>query len=57
MLLRHYKLANRVTVVAIQTDDVGYELKGGFEIIGRAKGAEARGCSLAVEEMLQASSQ
>lgn len=37
-LLRHYDLTNRATVIAVQTDNLGYETDGGFEIIGRAGG-------------------
>jgi hypothetical protein len=63
-LLRHYDLANLDSVMAIQTDDVGTVGSGpggapahsasgdGFRLLGRAVGAEARGCSLAVEELL-----
>lgn len=51
-LLRHVDLANLHTVVAVQTDDLGVRRDGGFEILGRAAGAEPRGCSLAVEEFL-----
>lgn len=51
-LLRHFDLANCGSVVAIQTDDLGYAVGEGFEIIGRAQGAEARGCSLALEALL-----
>jgi len=53
-LLRHYDLANWGSVMAIQTEDVGCLIGEGFEIVGRAKGAEARGCSLAMEELLGA---
>lgn len=53
-LLRHYDLANFNTVLAIQTDDIGYGIEDGFEVIGRAKGAEGRGCALNVEELLNA---
>jgi hypothetical protein len=53
-LLRHYDLANLDSVMALQTADLGVAGPGGFEIIGRAAGAEARGCSLAVEELLRA---
>lgn len=53
-LLRHYCLANITTVLAVQTDDLGYEIGNGFEVIGRAKGAEARGCSIAFDEILSA---
>lgn len=36
-LLRHYDLANLPTVLAVQTDNLGYCIEDGFEIIGRAK--------------------
>jgi hypothetical protein len=52
-LLRHYDLANLDSVMAIQTDDLGVVEEGGFRLLGRASGAEARGCSLAVEELLE----
>ena len=35
-LIRHYDLTNRATVLAVQTDNIGYETDGGFEIIGRS---------------------
>lgn len=53
-LLRFYDLANLHTVLAVQTDDLGIWRGGGFEILGRASGAEPRGCSLAVEHFLEA---
>ena len=53
-LLRHFDLANAGSVMAIQTDDVGYATGAGFAIIGRAPGAEARGCALALDEFLSA---
>jgi hypothetical protein len=53
-LLRHFDLANAGSVMAIQTDDVGYVTGAGFEITGRAPGAEARGCALVLEEFLAA---
>lgn len=53
-LLRFFDLANLHTVSAIQTDDLGGLHEGGFELLGRAAGAEPRGCSLAVEEFLSA---
>ncbi|MBW2605839.1 MAG: acyl-protein synthetase [Deltaproteobacteria bacterium] len=34
-LLRHYDLTNRVTAVAVQTDNLGFETEDGFEIIGK----------------------
>jgi hypothetical protein len=48
-LLRHFDLANVGSVMALQTEDVGVEVGDGFEVIGRAVGAEARGCALLVE--------
>lgn len=49
-LLTHYDLANCGSVMAVETEDLGYKIGEGFEIVGRAPGAEARGCSLTVEE-------
>lgn len=51
-VLRHYDLANLDSVLAIQTDDLGVAGAEGFEIIGRARGAELRGCSLAMDQWL-----
>ncbi len=53
-LLRHFDLANAGSVMAIQTDDIGYTTGAGFAIIGRALGAEARGCALVLDEFLSA---
>jgi anaerobic magnesium-protoporphyrin IX monomethyl ester cyclase len=50
-LLRHFDLANRGHTCAIQTDDMGRQVKGGFEVYGRAQEGEARGCSLTIDEM------
>jgi hypothetical protein len=47
-------LANTGSVLAIQTADLGRTVADGFEVIGRAEGAEARGCSIAADEMLGA---
>jgi len=51
-ILQHYDLANAGSFMALQTEDLGYRIEDGFEIIGRAKAAEARGCSLTIEEFL-----
>ena len=51
-ILRHFDLANCGSVMAIQTDDLGYTVGAGFEITGRVPGAEARGCALMLEELL-----
>jgi hypothetical protein len=53
-LLRHWDLANETSVLALQTDDLGLQVEDGFEILGRARGAELRGCSLAMEQFLDA---
>ena len=51
-LLRHFDLANRGSVLAVQTQDIGIRRGEGFEFIGRAKGAALRGCSLTYEDFL-----
>lgn len=53
-LLRHFDLANCGSVMAIQTDDLGYTTRAGFEITGRAPGSEVRGCALVLDEFLAA---
>lgn len=45
-LVRIYDLANVGSVMAIQTEDLAIRRGTGFELIGRAALAEARGCSL-----------
>jgi len=44
-ILRHVDLANFGSVAAVQTLDLGVEKGNGFEVLGRASGAETRGCS------------
>ncbi len=51
-LLRHFDLANRGSVLVVQTEDMGRAVGEGFELLGRASGAELRGCSLNYEEFL-----
>ena len=53
-ILVHCDLANFNSVTTILTEDVGVEVDTGFLLLGRAKGAQAKGCSLAVEEFIQA---
>lgn len=53
-LLRHFDLANAGSVMAIQTEDIGYAVGDGFEITGRVLGAEPRGCALTLDEFLAA---
>lgn len=45
-LLRIFDLANVYSVMAIQTEDLAVRRGDGFELLGRAELAEARGCSL-----------
>lgn len=53
-ILAHCDLANFNSVSTILTEDVGVAVDGGFLLLGRAQGSAAKGCSLAVEEFLQA---
>lgn len=53
-LLAHCDLANFNSATAILTEDVGIAVDGGFQLLGRAEGAEAKGCSLAVQDFLEA---
>lgn len=52
-LLRHLDLANWESVSALQTLDIGRAVGRGFELRGRAEGAEARGCSALVAEVVR----
>jgi hypothetical protein len=51
--LRHIDLANRGSVIAIDTEDLGAAIDGGIVLLGRDSGAELRGCSLDAEALLQ----
>lgn len=53
-VLVHCDLANFNSATTILTEDVGVVVDGGFLLLGRAQGAEAKGCSLAVQEFLEA---
>ena len=53
-ILVHTDLANYNSVLSILTEDVGIVGAGGFQLLGRAEGAQAKGCSLAVESFVQA---
>ena len=53
-ILAHCDLANFNSVTTILTEDVGVAADGGFLLLGRAEGAQAKGCSLAVEEFIKA---
>jgi hypothetical protein len=50
--IRHVDLANRGSVVAIETEDLGALVDGGLVLLGREQGAELRGCSLDAETLL-----
>jgi acyl-CoA synthetase (AMP-forming)/AMP-acid ligase II len=47
-------LANTGSVLAVATADLGRRVADGFVVLGRRSGAEARGCSIAADEMLGA---
>jgi Acyl-protein synthetase, LuxE len=53
-ILAHTDLANFNSVTTILTEDVGVATQDGFTLLGRAQGAAAKGCSLAVEDFLKA---
>jgi hypothetical protein len=52
-LLKHVDLANLGSVMAVQTEDLGRAKGKGFELLGRLRGSEARGCSLTYERFLR----
>lgn len=47
-------LANLYSCAFLLTQDIGVRHAGGFEVLGRAPGAEARGCSIAMDQFLRA---
>jgi hypothetical protein len=53
-ILVHADLANEDTPFLIQTEDIGTRVGDRLVIEGRLLGAEARGCSLAFEQFLEA---
>jgi hypothetical protein len=53
-ILRFFDLSNLYSLAAVQTEDVGRTVEDGFEVLGRAEGAEARGCSIALDDLLTA---
>ncbi len=53
-ILVHCDLGNFNSVTTLLTEDVGVEVDGGFLLLGRAQGAQAKGCSMAVDEFLRA---
>lgn len=58
-LLVHYDLANRGSCLAVLAEDIGHASPAepderAFVLLGRAEGTEARGCSIALDELLSA---
>ena len=53
-VLAHTDLAHYNIVTTILTEDAAIEVDNGFLLLGRVEGAEAVGCSLAVDEFLRA---
>jgi hypothetical protein len=53
-LLQHFDLANAFSVAAVQTEDLGVLVDDGFALLGRAPGAVPRGCSIAMDMLLDA---
>lgn len=51
-LLCHFDLANLGSVCAVLTEDMGVAADGGFRVLGRSPGAEPRGCSLAMDQLM-----
>jgi hypothetical protein len=51
-LARIEDLANVDSAFAVQTQDRVVRVPGGFRLLGRAPGAQPRGCSIAIDEIL-----
>ena len=49
--IRHIDCANRSSVIAIETEDLGALTADGLVLIGRERGAALRGCSLDAEDL------
>ncbi|MEK8131428.1 CoF synthetase [Paenibacillus filicis] len=54
-VLAHYDMASWNSAFAILTEDMGYRTERGLVLLGRVKGSEARGCSIAVDQLMTAS--
>jgi hypothetical protein len=50
-LLTFFDLANVGSVSAVMTEDLGWVERGRVRVLGRATGAEARGCALAIGQL------
>jgi hypothetical protein len=55
-VIAHYDLANWNSCLALLTEDLGYQTENGFVLLGRIKDSEARGCSIAVDQLIQSNS-
>ncbi len=53
-ILMHFDLANLGSVSAVLTEDRGRAVPGGIQLLGRDPGAEPRGCSMTMEDVLRA---
>jgi hypothetical protein len=53
-LIAHFDLANVGSVAALLTEDLGFRDGAGLKLLGRTPGAEPRGCSVAIDELLTA---
>jgi hypothetical protein len=51
--IRHIDCANRSSVIAIDTEDLGVITPGGLLLLGREEGAALRGCSLDAEDLVR----
>lgn len=56
-VLVHCDLANFNSTTTILTEDVGVIVDKGFLLLGRAEGAQAKGCSMAMDAFLQAAAE
>jgi hypothetical protein len=54
-LVAIYDLANIDSALAILTEDLGREVNGGIEVVGRATGAGLKGCSVDMDILLGSS--
>ncbi|HJV45959.1 MAG TPA: CoF synthetase [Bacillota bacterium] len=52
-VIAHYDLANWNSALAILTEDQGFYNENGLVLLGRIQGSEARGCSIAIDQLLQ----
>jgi hypothetical protein len=53
-LVQIFDLANIGSVIAVQTEDVGIQIEDGYRLLGRTPGAQPRGCSIAMDDLMLA---